>query len=565
MDAVVADARLAVAAASEPDVAVERSVLDSLAALDAALTSGLEERWREVLAADPLASVYQGPGWCVPWYRLYADAYLPHVVVVSARDRVVGIVPMAVERETGHLVFASDAMADYRDIVARPGYRRAVARELVRAYLDGHFSNPLEVGWLDPASDTPRLLAEVCGEMGLRHADRQQPCYRWFPVAGENLQKKFSRVKTHLNYFKRQGDVTFDVITDREEWRRFLSEFSLQHSLRQLQAARTVSFDDERKRALYDTLFDSPDARLHAVACRVNGRMISGHIGLVWKDVLMLGAPSISVEDEHRSPAVILMTWIMQNAAELGLAGLDLTIGESEFKRRLGNQCVQLTMVEIYGRKSQYYKRTVRTRAVDSARRLVDAVGGRGAWKDRVKPMSEALQYKRRRVRELGARGTIVKALRLAQGQAAEVVLTGSADRLAPAPRLAPGVEVHDNRLEDLLLWKGTSPSTSAAITACASSYGKYRAAGVALHTLVIDGALAAWCYARRADGRTILSDVVATPEFAGGDAAATLIQVVAERSLRGGATDVDVVLLEDERALRLALTGAHFRIKADE
>ena len=63
--------------------------------------------------------------------------------------------------------------------------------------------------------------------------------------------------------------------------------------------------------------------------------------------MLMLGPPSIRLEDEQRSPAVILLSWIIQNAESLGLKGFDLTIGDSDFKKRLGNQCVQLTMVEL--------------------------------------------------------------------------------------------------------------------------------------------------------------------------------------------------------------------------
>ena len=172
-------------------------------------------------------------------------------------------------------------------------------------------------------------------------------CWRWFPIEGENLNKKFSRVKTHLNHFKRQGEVTFDVITRPEDWQRFRDEFFQQHSLRQLQAGRDVSFDDERKQNFYDRLLADPLVKAHVTAFRVNGRLLAGHVGLVWRDVLLLGAPSISIEDEGRSPALILISVDYSEFAGIGIEGFRPDIGDSEFKRRIGNQRFELQTIRF--------------------------------------------------------------------------------------------------------------------------------------------------------------------------------------------------------------------------
>jgi len=567
MDAITAPADLSVPAVEDLQAGVASYALTTLESLEDALRAGLHEEWRRLVESDPRSSVYQGAGWCVPWYRCYADAYDPFVIVVTAGARIVGLVPMAVERATRQFAFASNTMADYRDIVALPGYRPAVVRELVKVYVSGGFRNPLEIGWLDPASDTPALVAGVCRELGLRHATRHQPCWRWFPQPGENLQKKFSRVRTHLNYFKRLGDVSFDVITDAAGWASFCEEFYRQHSLRQLQASREVSFDDVRKQRLYDAVFTSPEIATHVTACRVNGRMISGHVGLVWRDVLMLGAPSISLEDEHRSPAVILMTWIIQNAAQLGLAGFDLTIGESEFKRRLGNQCVELTTVDVFGRSRDFYLRSARARVVDSARRAVESVAGEGAWKHRIKPVAASLQYKRKRVAELGLLGTLGKAISAVPGHPPrEMVLSMTKDACLPLDTESDPApyQLHDNRLEDLLLWGGTSASTSSSIAACAAAYGRNRAAGHTLHTLVADGALAAWCFghADEAGREAVVYDVAGAPEFSDRRACEILVRRVVDRHFGAGISRARVVLLEEQRTLRRALGAAGFRVE---
>ena len=178
MEAVVVPGNIVVADGAATPARVHSRTLTSLASLEEALANGLHEEWRSVVDNDPLASLFQTAGWCMPWYRCYAATFDPHVIVVSDAQRVVGIVPMAVERGTRALVFASNTMADYRDIVALPGYREQVAGELIRSYVEGRFTGTLPIGWLDPKSDTPALVAKICAAKGLRCTVWHQPCWR---------------------------------------------------------------------------------------------------------------------------------------------------------------------------------------------------------------------------------------------------------------------------------------------------------------------------------------------------------------------------------------------------
>lgn len=145
-DIIAVPAGAGVVAESASSALVESCVIADMPSLAAALADGLDRQWRGVIESDPLATLFQSPGWCMPWYRAYADTFDPYVIVVSCDDRVVGIVPLAVERSSRRLVFATDSTADYRDIVARPGYRRQVAAEMIRHYVEGGFPGPLQVG-----------------------------------------------------------------------------------------------------------------------------------------------------------------------------------------------------------------------------------------------------------------------------------------------------------------------------------------------------------------------------------------------------------------------------------
>jgi CelD/BcsL family acetyltransferase involved in cellulose biosynthesis len=519
-----------------------------LAALEAAIAGGLDHEWRRLVDQDPHASFFQTAGWCLPWYRCYAESFDPYVIVVESGGRLVGVLPMAVDRASGALVFASNTMADYRDIVALPEYREQVVSELISHYQHGRFSGTLQVGWIDPASGTAALVTSVCARRGLRHSVRRQPCWRWFPPApAKPSAQKF------LNWYKRHGDVTFEVVQSESAWERFREEYYRQHTLRQIQTGREKAFDDRRK-ILYEALFHSRDVEPHVTGFFHNGRMLAGHFGYVWRGVLLLGPPSIRLEDEQRSPAVILLSWIIQNAASLGVNGLDLTIGESDFKKRLGNQCVELSMIEIHRSSSHYYAQTVRDSAVAAAKRLVARAAGGDAWKTHVKPVAAAVAFERSRMPELGlfgaARAILRTALRLVFDRGVERTYALTRDSVrSRGPELGRGI-VRENTVEDLLLWQGSSVATARTMTDCARSYGRFLANGKVFHTLTVDGALAGWCYSSAND----IHDAFIVPEFRKTSSAGHLVRAAARSRFEQGAAELRITVPGHDRLLQPAL-----------
>jgi CelD/BcsL family acetyltransferase involved in cellulose biosynthesis/GNAT superfamily N-acetyltransferase len=554
--------------------------LKDLTSLHAALDNGLLADWRRVVSADPLATLYQSPGWCLPWYRAYRDAYAPYVIVVTLGGSVVGIVPMAVDRSTGELVFASHAMADYRDIVALPGHRATVVAEVLQCYLDGGFPNSLQLGWSDPASDTPALAEALCRSRGLPFTLRRQPCWRWFPPApAKPSAQKF------LNWYKRNGTVSFDVIDSEPAWERFRDAYYRQHSLRQIQAGRPRSFDDDRKAAFYEELFHSPDVQCHVTAFSLDGEMLAGHFGYVWRGVLLLGPPSIRLADEQRSPAVILFSWIIQNAERLRLAGFDLTIGESDFKARLGNRCVELMMIEINRSKRAYYAQAARDGVVTLAKTAFERFAGPGSWKAQVKPVASWLAYKRERVAEMGlaqsmrvgARAALSRIYDRRQG----LVYAMTAEQLRPvSAALVPGetCEVHDNRIDDVLLWNGTSPSIMSLLTHCARNYARGLNAGRTFHTIVVGGKLAGWGYSyvpsepahlTETPGATLefeagavsLYDFHVLPEFRGRRLYQALLTDILRKRFAAGATRAYITVLESNTPSKVAIERVGFRM----
>jgi GNAT superfamily N-acetyltransferase len=284
----------------------------------------------------------------------------------------------------------------------------------------------------------------------------------------------------------------------------------------------------------------------------VDGRMRAGHFGYVWRGLLMLGPPSIRLEDEQRSPAVILLSWIIQNAQSLGLKGFDLTIGDSDFKKRLGNHCVQLTMVEVHGSSARYHLQAARDGVVSMAKRVADRALGDGAWKGRVKPAVEELAFHCARLRQLGPAGALRDMTSAASrwiydpGVERVYVLTTESVAAAAAPSLTACVR--ENSVEDLLRARAASPTIARAMTACARSYARLRNTGHTLHTLLVDDALAGWCYSSTAG----LQDVFVLPGFSVA-AATRLLRGAAAAQFSRGATQLRVTIAGEDSMLESA------------
>jgi CelD/BcsL family acetyltransferase involved in cellulose biosynthesis/GNAT superfamily N-acetyltransferase len=560
---------------------VTTTCISDLESLERALVEGPLRDWQRLAEETPHSSIFQTPAWCMPWYRCY-PTHTPFVVVVTAGERLVGVVPLEVNPDTGALDFASNNVADYRDIVALPNYRRRVVEALIDAHRAGGFPSPLPVGWLDPASDTPALLEQICRERGLRFRVRHQPCYRWFPPPpSKPSAQKF------LNWYKRQGDVSFEVVDSDAAWLNFKDEYYRLHSLRQVAAGRPQAFDDARRTAFYEQLFHSSDLKAHVTAFRLDGRLLAGHFGYVWRDVLSLGPPALRLEDEQRSPAVILLAWIIQNAETLELRGFDLTIGDSDFKKRLGNQCVQLTMVDVYASSSAYRRDEFRATAMNMAKRVVARVAGPSTWDDRLKPSVEKLAYKVARVREEGLVGAARTGIRSGIGFVAErrrghVYAIAPADVRDVAPRLAADerLEFHENTVSDLLLWNGRSLTAASDISMCARSYSRSVAAGRTLHTVVVNGQLAGWGYSYYPDrpaqltetpgatltfeaGAVSLYDFHVLPEFRGRKIYQALLVHILRQRFSEGAPVAYITVLADNTASRTAIERVGFRLIA--
>jgi CelD/BcsL family acetyltransferase involved in cellulose biosynthesis len=516
-----------------------------------------------------MASFYQGPAWTLPWYRAYASSFDPLVLILEREDQLVGVVPLSVERKSGRLVFAGDVMADYRDVIALPQHREEVIRALLQLYRDRGDERGFRIGPTLPESTTAETVMRICRGEHLQAIHRKHLGWRWLPEMAKERPDPLRKrsVRYGLKHFRRMGPVAADVICSREDWDLLSHTFFEQHSLRQLYGNRPISFDDPQKRQFFRDMFDTPLS--HVTVLSVGNRVIAGHYGYLWKDVLYWAAPWFDFREQQYSPGLLLVLLTMQRAEEWGLKAFDLTEGEGYLKERFSTNCVSLSIVELYARPSQYLRRRARDHAVRATRRVLRAFRSESVWPAWTTALSDsayvlrtaagmpprqACRYIAAAVRDFWPARTI--ALRAPD--------TGT---LTQNP-LPPGHEIRTNEIGDLL--QGAhDPFLLTHVARMARTLSKAR--GSDFHSILREGKLLAWGCSRIlqesgsdlsnlniAPHAAVLHDFAALP----GEEAAltTLLAHVVTECRRNGAPQIWLIATNLDRATQLAFHSAAFQ-----
>lgn len=531
--------------------------------------------WESLLDIDPFATLFQSPVWCMPWYRTYTD-FEPRLLMITCGAVLAGVAPLAVEKRSGRLTFAGDNMTDYRDVVTRPEYRDEVLTEFVHFFRAGGFRHALHFGSTLPESDSSHRLIAACKRVGVHAISRINYGWRWRPEQQEQDFFKKKSVRYSLNVFRRMGDLSIEWLRSTEQWDLFKDDFYRQHTLRQLLDGRPVSFDNPAKRAFYDAIFHS--AYGHVLALRLNGGLIAGHAGFVYRNVLYWSAPSFDIRLRHYSPNLILLVLTMKHAKDWGLCGIDLTIGEGDLKERFSTTRVDLPWVELHPKAGPYYAR----RAHLSTTSVLRRVAGQHAWTKQIKPhlirIAAASQVARQSGLAHVTREILGSLCSMIVQRTRYVVLAitpQEVQSIAPSLVLSQSWELRDNNIFDLLNTRDPSDEGMRYISAAARRYADAIKEGVTFHSLLVDGILAGWAYSGP-DGRSealglradsiIITGLHIFPEFRGHRLAEVLLAEILGRRFRQDAGKVYAILRERDRDVLQAVQNTGFRpIMADE
>ncbi|MDX2031913.1 MAG: GNAT family N-acetyltransferase [Blastocatellia bacterium] len=305
------------------------------------------QQWKTLYDGCSWGSVYQSEEFVLTWYATYKSHYLPVIVTgTTSEGALVGLFTLAIESESGNLVFAGGKQAEYQAWLADARH----GDEFIESALD-RLSEALPGKALTLLFMLPTVPVQWA-ESGVRWSDR---CHvRSMPRGllevgnGDSFKDTLRKKKqSKINRLKRLGNLHLDRIQEPEEVGAVLEELLCYQTLR-LRAIYNLPDvqRDPLQREFYTKLARFP-RMIHATALRVNDELASAQIHIYNREQVLLGLITHSPFFARYSPGElhILMTAVELAREEVPV--FDLTPG-GQYKDRYATHHDEVHIITIF-------------------------------------------------------------------------------------------------------------------------------------------------------------------------------------------------------------------------
>ena len=332
---------------------------------------GLAPDWERLWKGDPRATIFGNFPWARASWQAYGYCRSLCVPVVRRNGRVVGILPLAAERDT--LRFLGDPRSDYNDMLCDPD----MGPEVLESALGVLCTAP--VPWrrcilsnIPESSNIIAHLSQITRQKGLLLQLTHETICPFVDLSSDadqilaNILKKKS-LKRHENKLGRLGKLEFRHLTDREEIKVHLPDLFRQHIARRALEGEKSLFCDSATRILYQRLVDEldPDSELRFSVVELDRKPIAYHFGFEDREALIWYKPSFDVDYWDYSPGEVLIKKLFEYVKENRLRKFDFTVGGEAFKGRFANRVANNYSLHVFrhGPFGSMGRMTVRARA----------------------------------------------------------------------------------------------------------------------------------------------------------------------------------------------------------
>lgn len=324
-------------------------------------------QWAELYSACPYGTCFQDQPFAITWYRSYTQRFEPLIVTGENAGALSGLLLLAVSRGSGEIVHVGGGQAEYHTWLAsdpapsqfiEPALARLAEafprRQLKFLFLPGNA----------PFDWSPRWTSRCVW----RSLDR--PLLSCAPGNGiaEALRKK--RKKMRLNQLERLGELKFERIEDPEAFESALDEIIPLYDFRQAAMYGSAPFaSDDLKRPFYTAMMRQPGL-LHVTTLRLNGQLISAHIGPINKSQIVLGAIAQSPLLSRHSLGRIHILLLGLEGEKDGLLDIDLTPGAG-YKEELSSHHDEVRSLTVYFSPLTARRRRFERAVINASKRLI--------------------------------------------------------------------------------------------------------------------------------------------------------------------------------------------------
>lgn len=303
-------------------------------------------QWNALVARNETNTLFQTYEWFDAWWQALARHRKLFFLVVRRGAEVIGFAPLMLRRTAlglRQLEFIGTGNSDYQDFVFSDDKPAALAALCV--FLKKHAGSwdRLWLANVPQSSSTISELANAAAASGLKLVgEAVVRC----PVlllenrveAARELVGRYS-VRRPVNWFSARGRLSWRHVTDAAELESLLPTFFEQHVARWRSTGRPSLFESPEQRDFYVALARTlqPTGWLSFFVIEFDHRPIAFHFGFDYQGSIVWYKPSFAPEYAARSPGLLLMRQLIEDAVAGAKKELDFTIGDEPFKSRFAN------------------------------------------------------------------------------------------------------------------------------------------------------------------------------------------------------------------------------------
>jgi CelD/BcsL family acetyltransferase involved in cellulose biosynthesis len=313
--------------------------------------------WNALSARSETHTIFQTYEWFDAWWSVFGGRNDLFFLILKNRGDIIGFAPFMLRRigpGLRQLELIGTGNADYLDLVLAAD--RLEALRAVFAFLRARAHRWVRVKLvnLPVTSSTWQFLREHGPSLGLYWTEEASASCPSLRIEGHEeearrMTQKYS-MRRPLNWFTRQGAVRFRRLETLSEIEEALPRFFDQHIRRWHSVGRHSLFEDPRQRAFYLRLAHNLQGTgwLHFSAVELSGEPLAFHYGFDYDGALIWYKPSFEVRHAERSPGLLLIGQLIEDAVSRGKRELDFTVGEESFKQRFTNHQRRNVYVGVY-------------------------------------------------------------------------------------------------------------------------------------------------------------------------------------------------------------------------
>jgi len=307
--------------------------------------------WKSLAENTTHCTVIQEYGFVVSWYKSYLDKYKPMMLLgYDEEENVVGILPLAIAYDTGHLSHAGAEQAEYHSWICPKEHEEAFLIQSLISIKKEFNTGQWKWGWMPPEVNIDWFDSSLLSENGIfiNSITSESPLHN---LENPEKLKKLNKNKsdrTKINRLKREGELRIERIIDKEYAAKLLETIIDQYNFRHLALYNHIPFEsDQNKRAWHLNQIDIMTENTHFTVLWHGDKLLACNLGYCTLDKVILGVISYNPAKGTDSPGTIFLIKLLEFIKEEGYKYLDLTPGGDGYKERFSNEHASLVKPSI--------------------------------------------------------------------------------------------------------------------------------------------------------------------------------------------------------------------------